>query len=387
MAREAYTKTKKDCIYYYFNSDGEKRYAYRYKFYDHSRVRREKSGSDFLTEKAAERALIAVKADVLDERIVFVQNSETLVSDWIKFYLQIRRKKWEPSTLQHYTETAENHLIPKLGHYRLHKLTNLIIQEELVDPLIEKGNRISTIENILRPFIAMLNYAVQREVLKKNPITELDYEDAAPNGPDQYYSEEELNDLLRCTRLDGSPSRIAIIHTLALTGMRRGEAMALRWSDIDFMSKTISITKTRDRYGERTPKSRRGIRKVHMNSTLVAELKSYYDWSKKAKWSKKIEPKSDDYVFITVKGLRPVKDSYTRDAMAYICQKHNLRFIKTHGLRHTFASILLSRNIPLITVAEMLGDHPTTVNNVYAHSLVKKETEASDLLDRIVSNQ
>ncbi|ATP40316.1 hypothetical protein CSE16_09805 [Solibacillus sp. R5-41] len=159
------------------------------------------------------------------------------------------------------------------------------------------------------------------------------------------------------------------------------------FSDIDLVNKTISITKTRDRHGERNPKTKRSILKVHIYDVLAAELKTYYNWTVKEKWKRNFEPKNDDVVFITVRGLQPIADSYTKDAMRYISDKYKVRRIKTHGLRHTFASILLSRNVSLITVAEMLGDHPNTVNNIYAHSLVKKETEASELLNLIVTKK
>lgn len=387
MAREKYFRTKKEDIYYYLNSHGEKRFAYRFKYYDHNKKRMEKNGKSYLTERDAERALIEVKADILDGNISYVQSSNLTLKDWMLQYRDIRSKRWKISTITHYNESIENHVIPLIGHNKLTKLTNLIIQEEFVDPLIEKGLKKATIQNILRVLNAALNYAVSREILKRNPITELNYDDAEEIKRDQYYSEEELNEFLAAVKKNNSPTRIAIFYTLAMTGMRRGEAMGLYWSDIDFVNKTISITKTRDRYGERSPKTKRSIRKVHINDVLTAELKSYYNWTVKEKWKCGIEPKNDDIVFITVRGLQPIAGSYTKDAMRFISDKYNVRRIKTHGLRHTFASILLSRNIPLITVAEMLGDHPTTVNNIYAHSLVKKETEASELLNFIVTNK
>lgn len=387
MAREQYFKTKKEHIYHYKNSRGEKRFAYRYKYYDNNKVRNEKSGKDFLTEKDAERALIEVKADILDGHVTYIQNSNQSLADWMNRYRDIRSKRWKISTLTHYNESINNHVIPLIGHNKLTKLTNLIIQEEFVDELLDKGLKKATIRNILRILNAALNYAVKTEILKRNPITELNFDEAKEVERDQYYSEEELNDFLSAVKQDGSPTRIALFTLLAMTGMRRGEAMALYWSDIDFVEKTISITKTRDRYGERDPKTKRSIRKVHINDVLATELKVYYNWTVKEKWKRSIEPKNGDVVFITVKGLRPIADCYTKDAMAHISNKYHIRRIKTHGLRHTFASILLSRNVPLITVAEMLGDHPNTVNNIYAHSLVKKETEASDLLNLIVQKQ
>ena len=168
MAREKFYKTKKDSIYYYFNSSGEKKYAYRYKFYNSQQKRVEKTARNFATEKEAERALLELKADVLDNRLVYVENKDLLVKDWFQTYIDLRGPRWKVSTIRHYTESINNHVIPCLGHYKLNKLTNLIIQEGFVDVLVEKGLNKATIANILRVFKAALNYAVKKELMKKN---------------------------------------------------------------------------------------------------------------------------------------------------------------------------------------------------------------------------
>lgn len=74
--------------------------------------------------------------------------------------------------------------------------------------------------------------------------------------------------IIKCLDFN-SPTRTAIFYTLAMTGMRRGEAMGLYWSDINFADKTISITKTRDRHGVRDPKTKQSVCKVHINDVLA----------------------------------------------------------------------------------------------------------------------
>ena len=121
---------------------------------------------------------------------------------------------------------------------------------------------------------------------------------------------------------------------LATTGMRKGEALALDWSDIDYERKQISITKTLayglgGKYGVQTPKTKAGVRTVPLTDRLEKVLKEY---------------RSDlcPHLFHTVDGdyLRLSKPAQWLQ-MVY---KHDpdLRQIRIHGFRHTFASLLIA---------------------------------------------
>lgn len=385
MAREQYIKTKKDSIYYYKDSNGKKLFAYRYKYLDWNKKRCETTKRGFQSEREAERALVEVKADILDGNILFVQETNTNLSQWMTRYSELRSKRWKVSTKQHYYETITNHINPLIGHYKLNQLTNNIIQEEFVDVLVAKKLKKVTIRGIISVLHAALAFAVLKELIKRNPITELEYDDAGEARTGNFYTEEELNQFLQCAKDNDPHTRYSLLLTLAMTGMRKGEALALTWEDIDFENKLISVSKTRDRFGSRKPKTKRSVRTLHMNDTLAIQLKKYQSWCIQKKWKLKMQHQKEDVVFITVKGARPPGDSYLKDTISFICTKYELKRISPHGLRHTFASILLANNIPLISVAEILGDHPNTVLAVYAHSLVKKETQAADLIQSFVN--
>ena len=68
-----------------------------------------------------------------------------------------------------------------------------------------------------------------------------------------------------------------------------------------------------------------------------------------------------------------------------ICEKEKISHFTPHYLRHTFITIQLSNNIPISTVAALVGDTPETIYKTYAHSFEKDEIQASNLMDEIVS--
>jgi len=91
--------------------------------------------------------------------------------------------------------------------------------------------------------------------------------------------------------------------------MRKGELAALTWKDIDFECKTIAITKTRDEYGVRDPKTRNSIRTINMSSELAEHLASFKSWCAESKKVYGSELEDDDYVLITA-NLEPISSSY-----------------------------------------------------------------------------
>lgn len=386
VARVKYHKTKKDGIYWYVDSKGKKKYAYRYRYYDRFNKRREKSRTNFNTEKEAERALIEIKANVLDGNDRYVENDHLTVGQWMEIWMESKKNTWRPGTYIHYQESYNNHIKPLIGHLKLKKLTNLTVQRELIDKLVEKGLRRPTVEGICKIFLAAVNAAVDEEILLRNKIKKLDFSAASVRTRENFYTEEELRVFLECAKDNDPFTRYTAFLTLAMTGMRKGEMMGLTWKDIDFEKRTITIDKARTRTGLGPPKSDNGYRKIPLNDELEKQLKKYRTWCIQKKWSLDKPFKETDYVFITVKGARPIGLTYMEDAIDHICEKYRLKRISPHGLRHTFASILLSKKVPLKTVADILGDHPNTVIRTYAHSYKNTENEAMEILNEVVNS-
>lgn len=89
-------------------------------------------------------------------------------------------------------------------------------------------------------------------------------------------------------------------------------------------------------------------------------------------------------LFITYAG-EPLGDRYMRRVIDLICEKEKITHFTPHYFRHTFVTIQLSNNIPISTVAALVGDTSETIYKTYAHSFEKDEIQASNLMDEIVS--
>ncbi|MDM5333396.1 site-specific integrase [Ureibacillus composti] len=384
MAREKYYKTKKDSIYWYKDNEGKKKYAYRYKFHDHNGKRIERSSRKFNSIEECERALIEVKAQVLNGNVTQLDKMQTTLSEWFTIWLESKKKKIKVSTYSQYECFFRLYLNPLLGHYKLKQLTKMVVQHDLVDDMIERGLSEKTIRNTVTTLNSSLIAAVEEEYLDRRRFTSLDYRGAKPIRKMDTLTEKELNQLIYLTKTYCNASQFTVIFTIASTGMRKGESLALCWKDIDFDNKTISISRTRDYHSTRSAKTKNSIRTIDMNDELVNTLRRYRSWCIETKLTQGNKLKETDYVFISRSG-EPVCYHYPNWALRKIIDKHQFREITIHTLRHTVASILVGNGVPVPTVAKILGDTINVVNEVYSHSLERKEKEAIEILGNIAN--
>ena len=94
MARQKLTKTKKDSIYSYIDTDKKKKYAYRYKFYDDTNKRKEKSRQGFLTIQEAKKALIAIKASIMSGDGQTLINENITLDQWFIKWMKLKENSW-----------------------------------------------------------------------------------------------------------------------------------------------------------------------------------------------------------------------------------------------------------------------------------------------------
>lgn len=382
MARIKMTKTKIDSIYWYKQDNGKK-FAYRYKYYDQHGTRREKTKQGFESIEKAERQLIEVKAAILDGNVSFVENDNLTVRQLNELYVEASVASWKPTTKRDHLYIMENYVLNAIGQNKIKNVNNLVMQKELMDPLIKRGFKEGTLIAIYRRLNAVFMFAIKNEVLDRKRFSTPNLKGAIESVKRNALTVDEVTRILELVRTKHKVTHYTALSLLFLTGMRAGELRALRWDeDIDFENNQIYIRRTKDRFGARAPKTKNSYRKFPMSKNIRKLLLTYKEWYDQTMESFQFR-NPDNYVFVTYAG-EPLGERYLKRIIDLLCEREKINHFTPHYLRHTFVTIQLSNKVPVSTVAALVGDTPETIYKVYAHSFEKDEIHASNLMDQIV---
>lgn len=260
--------------------------------------------------------------------------------------------------------------------------------------LSENGKSRNLIENLNKLIKQFLNYGVDEGYLNQNPCLGKKIVIPGvrkPKGEVEHFTDEEVSILI--SNLKGDRYRELILLALG-TGLRRGELLALTWSDIDFKNNIIKVNKSlakayiisADGSKERkqiiqVPKTKRSIREVPFPTNLVTVLKDIQKKQKRDKLKCGESYEVSNYVFTTSSGTL-IDVTNLSHAWQKILKRAELPHKKFHALRHTYATKLFEKEVPLKTVSELLGHSSTEMtSNTYTHVIPKQKETAVEKLN------
>lgn len=383
MARIKMTKTKIDCIYWY-KQNNKKKYAYRYKYYDTLGKRREKTEQGFDTIEQAERSLIEVKVKVLDGNVSFVENDNITVAQLNEMYVDANKSSWKPTTERNHNYVMKKYVLSIIGNQKIKNINTLILQRELFDPFVKKNFKEGTLVSIYRRINAIFEFGVKNEILDRKRFTMPNIKNAVESVKREAIAVKEMERILDIARTKYKITHYTCLSLLFLTGMRIGELRALKWdTDIDFMNNVIHINKTKDRYGPRSPKTKNSNRKFPMNQSIKKILLEYKVWYDEI-MSRYGFRNPEGRVFITYAG-DPLGERYLKRIIDLICEREKIPHFTPHYMRHTFVSLQMSKNVPITTIAALVGDTPETIYKTYAHAFEEDAIIASNVMDDIIT--
>jgi len=373
-------KTKENEIYYYYLKNGDKRYMYRHKYVDVLGKRKEKKKSGFNTKKEALRSLLEVQAAILNGDSNQIEHSQMTVSQLLDIWLDTKKRSWKASSFNNNKVVIENHLKPMIGHYKISKLTAATYEREFINKKIDNGFKPNSINRYHTLFKTAVNFAVDEDIISKNRFSKVKVD--THDQLDNFLTPSELKTFLEHANKVGDLTEWTLAFLLAYSGLRKGEAYALKWSDIDFDNNTIKIQATRDFYGFRAPKTKGSYRTIEIDIAVMNQLSRYLNHCKKAKMTYGVQNKTSDLVFISMHDNQPVDCNYINRFFERLYStieqdyKVKLKRITPHGLRHTHATILIDMLIPPPDIAERLGNSLEMIYNVYVHSFKKTENKS-----------
>lgn len=299
------------------------------------------------------------------------------------------------STFDEYKAVLNNHAYPAFGSRPLTKVTRMMIREFIAQKKRADLSR-STIKNILAPVRAIYNQAIEDGVLQFNPASNVGKFNKREPEEKQLspLTREELATLLT-TAKEKMPHHYPALLCAARTGLREGELIGLKWGDIDFHGRFIEVKRNISRGQITTPKSGKA-RRVDMSLQLTNTLDELLATKKAAALRQDMEipqegrrkPEEvlaevmDSWIFTTPVGTQ-LDPNNLRKYVFYRClDLAELRRVRFHDLRHTFASLLIQQGESLAYVKDQLGHHSIQITvDTYGHLVPGSNRQAVDRLD------
>jgi integrase len=279
----------------------------------------------------------------------------------------------KPTTIGDYRSMLRRHIEPFFGARALERIDSDRIRAFLAAKKKE-GLATKTVINQLVFLHGLFAFALKRDWVVANPVASVDRPRAVGADPDIHYLDlAEMEALLGAIPDDdfGATER-ALYLTAAMSGLRQGELVALRWTDVDWRASRIRVRRnyTRQRFG--TPKSRRSSRSVPMIERVARELNRHFRAS--------AFQGEEDLVFAHPQTGHPLDASKLRKRFKDALERVELRPIRFHDLRHTFGTHCASAGVPLRTLQEWLGHRDFKTTLVYAD--YAPSPHEADLLER-----
>lgn len=318
--------------------------------------KRQRGSQEGLTKAQAEREL---RRRMRTERPVL--RSRLTLDDAAQRYLEHLEHvlEREPTTLGDYRSMVRRHFKPFFGQRPVEKIGSDWISRYIAEKK-QEGLATKTISNHLTFLHGLFGFAVKKGWMTSNPVASVDRPRAKGGDPDiRFLDLEELEALLRVKRDDYmGPTESALYLTAAMTGLRQGELVALRWIDIDWQAGRIRVRRsyTRQRYG--TPKGRRSSRSVPMTDRVGGALERHYKLS--------VFHDDEDLVFCHPLTGHALDASRLRRRYKKALQAAALRPIRFHDLRHTFGTHCAAAGVPMRTLQEWMGHRDIKTTLIYA---------------------
>lgn len=312
-------------------------------------------------------------------------------AQFMQNHIRVNRK---PNTAARY-ERDLRRINEFLGHIKLSKITpsditafSAYLQQ---DGAKSGGGKLapSSVNTVMRTLSATLGYAVKWGYISSNPAENAEWPSQGESDP-AYLDEAEARTFLSQIQKEPIRWRALIICDL-LSSLRRGELLGLQWPDIDFKNRLVHIRRTWNYLGKEkgcyfaTPKSSRSCRPVHLSDAFFITLQDYKQWQDQRRtelgdaWE---GTENDPRVFTTDAGA-PVNPTVPTWWLSKFTKRIGIQHLSIHSLRHTYASLMIVDEVPVVEVSSQLGHaKPSTTTNVYGHVIASAHAKSIATMDR-----
>ena len=336
-------------------------------------------------KRRAEKILADIKRDFVPEEPKRIE-ANMLFSDYMESWLNIIKGSVAVPTYSSYSEIVNKNIIP---YFRERKITlQGLTAKDIQAFYLHELQRVSasTVIHYHANIHKALKYAVKIDLIEVNPADKVE-RPKRKQYVGSFYDADEINALFEAAK--GTKLELPILFG-AFYGLRRSEAVGLKWDAIDFEQNTIVIRHTVTQCNvdgkkvivasdtTKTKSSRRTLPLVPFVKERLLVLKEEQEENRRLCGRSYIKEYLG-YVCVDVIG-NLIKPNYVSSTFGKLLAKNNLRHIRFHDLRHTCASLLLANGVPMEQVKEWLGHSEiSTTVDIYGHLqyATKKQSAAA----------
>ena len=333
-------------------------------------------------EKKLREALNKRDSNTLEEMASIAGTVEELLLSFI----QSLEGKREPKTIERYALDVNNYLIPILGKIKLSQLSSDII--EIAYTQIKKDFSLS--DNSMAHCHATLRGAIKRGMRHKkiavNPLVNVD-SPKRKRVQIQPLSEPQMLTILDYSSKNESAMWSAMWRLHLLTGFRQGEVLGLTWEDLDFSEGTLRLHRQLQRQSGKglvlkSLKADANKRTIRLDEPTLALLKA---WKvEQAEFRLHLGHWGEHNFIFTNSVGKPMEPRKAAKRWAELLKVLGIDHLKLHGARHTFATVMLQKNVDTKVVSHYLGHTDiSTTQNIYQHVNQQMLVSTADLIGKM----
>jgi integrase len=307
------------------------------------------------------------------------QKLSTFLTQWLE---EVHRPPAiRPTTYQRYLDVSRKHILPALGHFELQKVTPQRIQT-FYSTKLKEGQSTSSVHIMHSLLSKAFDTAVKWRLISSNPCkgTTIPHE---VKREAQSLTEEQARHLLEAAR--DHDLEVFVVTALS-TGMRIGELLALRWSDIDMEQGMVNVHRTvtylRGHFIEGEPKTKSGKRKILIPAEACAILQKHRQQQQARREQTGVKWQDLDLVFCTRSGGF-LHAGVQEHRLYRLLEQVQLPRMHVHDLRHSAATLLGAMGVNPKVIQEILGHSSLKITlEIYSHVLPSMQQDARDKMQR-----
>ena len=319
-------------------------------------------------------------ATYIDEHSDLDQATDMIVDAWFDYWISIKKQTVRPNTVRNYSERYERNIKDVIGKKLLTEVKPIHCQT-IFSKMAEEGYKTTTIYQTRIALYNMLEFARENDVLITNPCKKSVKSDMGkPSDKKEALTIDVQKKFLEAVVGYSYENQYRFV---LQTGLRTGELIGLKWSDIDFENRTMKIERSmeyRYKVGEwriGPPKSKSGYRTIPLTDEAIRILENQRAKNKKLKL---IPIEWNDTVFLCRNGT-PVKNSTYDTGLFKYCDRVGIPRFSMHVLRHTFATRCIEGGMKPKTLQKILGHSNIGITmNLYVHITEDEKHREIDLV-------